>query len=235
VLIPALAAFVTAVAGATTRVDTGCGLEIGREDVESYIALSAGPPADTVKAHKGVIEVLDSNKTRLGYISRKLSHGEAMYDPVIDNALVVTFATSPETGNTKFDLTATNMDPSYPFLGLIQGYPNDDSNLKPNSWQYLEMGGIKAPGTKPGAPPSAIGNSFTDVTGRNLTAESAVWEFDPTSKVLIPRWINTDGSLPHEDLVVGPEFILYVCGSKDAFHNNFNISVSTIGFRFVAT
>ena len=111
--IPTLAALVTVVAGAVFRVNTGCGLEIGREDVESYIALSTGPPG-TVIRYRGTIEVLDSKNKRLGYISKKLNKGgELKYDPSGANALIVTFATDPKTGSIQLGLTATVcFDPS---------------------------------------------------------------------------------------------------------------------------
>ena len=103
-LIPVLAAFVTAVS-----VDSSCGLEIGRGDVESYIALSTAPPVGVI-THRGVIEVLDSNDKRLGYISKNLNkYGLLGYDPSVESALLVTFTTGQtSTGNsTKLDITAT--------------------------------------------------------------------------------------------------------------------------------
>ena len=104
-LIPALAAFVTAV-----PVDAGCGLETGRGDVESYVALSTAPPDTEIVTHSGVIEVLDSNDNRLGYVSKNLyKNGQLINDPLYENALVVTFTTA-QTGagySTKLYLTTT--------------------------------------------------------------------------------------------------------------------------------
>ena len=110
-LIPALAAFITVFAGATVPVDTSCGLEIGCGDVESYIALSDVPSiAGTPITHSGVIEVFDANDESLGYISKYLrSEGHSHYDPLLKNALVVTFATDQYSSgfDTKIDLTVT--------------------------------------------------------------------------------------------------------------------------------
>ena len=107
-LILGLAAFATAVARAAVPVDPGCGLEIGSGDVESYIALSTAPSVTAI-IHSGMIEVLDPNNNRLGYVSKNIREGgELMYDPLVANALVVTFATDQSTGySTKLDITAT--------------------------------------------------------------------------------------------------------------------------------
>ena len=103
-LIPALVAFVTA-----APADTSCELEIGCGDVQSYIALS-DPPPDSVITHIGVIQVFDSSDKSLGYIPKNLhSNGHSHYDPLIENALVVTFTTDEaSTGfSTELGLTAT--------------------------------------------------------------------------------------------------------------------------------
>ena len=73
----------------------------------------------------GVIQVLDSNDKFLGYIPKNLQ-GKAYstYDPLVDNALVVTFTTGrTRTGSSTklaltatvcFDLSAVPGSPSYP-------------------------------------------------------------------------------------------------------------------------
>ena len=118
-LIPVLAAFVTAVS-----VDSGCGLEIGRGDVESYIALSTAPPVGVI-THRGVIEILDSNDKRLGYISKNLNkYGLLGYDPLVENALLVTFTTDQT--STKLDITATVcFHPSIPITLGFSSHPLD--------------------------------------------------------------------------------------------------------------
>ena len=121
-LISALATFVTTVAGAAARVDTGCELGIGREDVESYIALSPVPPDPEIVTRSGVIQVVDSDDKRLGYISKNLpKDGQLINDPLYENALVVTFTTAPTSAgySTKLYLTATVcFDPSI-ITGLL--------------------------------------------------------------------------------------------------------------------
>ena len=121
-LVSALATLVTAVTGAAARVDTGYGLEIGREDVESYVALSTAPPDPEIVTRSGVILVSDTNDKRLGYISKNLQkNGLLINDPVFANALVVTFTMArTSTGHsTKLYLTATVcFDPSH-YVGLL--------------------------------------------------------------------------------------------------------------------
>ena len=84
--------------------------------LESYIALSIAPPITVIAIiHSGVIEVLDPNDNRLGFVSKNIREGgELIYDPSFANALVVTFATDQSTGySTKLDITATVcFDPS---------------------------------------------------------------------------------------------------------------------------
>ena len=102
--IPALTAFVTAVACSAIPVDTSCRSRVRCGDVESYIA----PPFTAAITYTGVIEVLNSNNKFLGYISKDLcSDSEnSCYDPLVTNALIVTFTTG-QASNTKLDLTAT--------------------------------------------------------------------------------------------------------------------------------
>ena len=109
-LIPGLAAFATTVARAAVPVDPGCELEIESGDIESYIGLSTAPPVTVIKAHRGVIEVLDSKKKnkRLGYISKNFDEYRLLsYDPSIEQALVVTFTTGHPGHSTRLDLTPT--------------------------------------------------------------------------------------------------------------------------------
>ena len=109
-LIPALAAFVTVVAGAAVPADASCGLEIGCD--ESQILLSDGPSITSRVTYSGVIEVLDSNDESLGYVPKNLhSEGQSHYDPLLKNALVVTFTISRSRTDAGFStglyLTAT--------------------------------------------------------------------------------------------------------------------------------
>lgn len=114
-LIPALAAFTTAVAGATVPVDSHSGFE------DAQLPLSV-VPLNTI-THTGVIEVLGPNDKLLGYISKNLlDKALSCYDPSVKNATIVTFTTDQtSTGlSTKLDLTPTvRSDPS-----VIPGSPS---------------------------------------------------------------------------------------------------------------
>ena len=112
-LIPALAAFVAAVAGAAVEVDAGCVLGIGLGGFETCIALSTAPP-DIESWHTGSIEVLDSDNKHLGCISNNLDkYGQLIYDTSAENAIIVSFKTTSTGSSTKLDLTATvRFDPS---------------------------------------------------------------------------------------------------------------------------
>ena len=106
-LIPALAAFVAAVAGAAVEVDAGCVLGIGLGGFETCIALSDQPPGADIK-YSGRIEILDEKDKRLGYISKFVNkRGQLTYEPSIADALVVTFAAASTGTTSKIYITAT--------------------------------------------------------------------------------------------------------------------------------
>jgi hypothetical protein len=81
---------------------------------------------------------------------------------------------------------------SYPFLGGIVGFSNSDSSddLKSGSFNYVYLGGVQS---TPEGPAVSERNTFTDATGNQKGAESAIWTFDPSSSSLVPQWTNTDG------------------------------------------
>jgi len=182
--------------------------------------------------HTGVVQVLDSSNNVLGYIAKDLGNAGAqyVYNPSITNALAVTFQTDQTGSGTQLDINAVNSNPSWPFLGLVQGREDTDSNLSPGSYEYLYLAGVANPGTQPGDSPQSISNSY--FIGAPRTAETAVWTFDITTGVLTPQWINTDGSSPAEQFFTQSTG-LYVGGSQDAFHSRFPAPVTAISFKFI--
>jgi hypothetical protein len=83
-------------------------------------------------------------------------------------------------------------DRYYPSLGGITGRGNkyDENNFNTGSFNFAFLGGVQ----KDAAPgPANLGynthQAFTEWEG---TTESAMWNFDTTTSVLSPRWINSD-------------------------------------------
>lgn len=90
----------------------------------------------------GSIEVHDANNGNLiGYINKNLGNGGAqfVYDPSIDNALIVTFPYVPgSTVVTLPEVSAINANPgTHPYVGLIQGRDDLDSVIASDSFKYV--------------------------------------------------------------------------------------------------
>lgn len=193
---------------------------------------STVPPPVTI-THTGIVEVHNAaNGNLLGYISKNLGNGGAqfVYDPSVANALLVSFPTDSSGSGTDIDISMANSNPSWPFLGLVQGRDDSDSNLRAGSYQYGYLGGVANPGTQPGDRPTLIGNSY--FIGSPRTAETAVWTFDGASGKLTPVWINQDGTTPALQSFTQSTG-LYIGGDQSAFFARFPAPVTAITYKFI--
>jgi len=225
-LLPALAALVTVVAGvALPRNGGDCASTEAGCDV-AQLCVSFEPPKDTIR-HRGVIAVRrQSDNFILGYVSSSsLVNGKYWYNELVF-ALVVHVDLPKNGPNDQLNLCAENPSSGFPLVGLVQGRDDPDTNLAAGSFRYTYLAGT-AP-TPPGSPALLVPNSYIGPPGLlPRSAESAIWSFDPVTKVLLPRWINTDkNSLAIEVFVqnAGP-FIrntgIYVGGDGQAFANQY--------------
>jgi len=184
--------------------------------------------------HSGIIEVRNAaNGDLLGYISKNLVNGGAQfgYDPSVVNAVVVSFKTDHTGSGTQLDISIASSNPDWPLLGLVQGRDDTNSNIQAGSYQYLYIGGIAKPGTKPGDKPTLIDNSY--FIGAPRTAESAVWTFEGSSGNLTPHWINEDGNPPNQQEHWTQSTGLYSGGDRAAFVARYPAPAIPITYHFV--
>lgn len=183
--------------------------------------------------HTGVIEVLDSDNNVLGYIAKNLVNGgaQAGYDPSLANALTVSFK-SKGNSDKEVNIVATNFNPSWNFLGMIQGRDDSDSTMKSGSYQYGYLGGVGSPGTKRGDTPTLIDNSY--FIGSPRTAETAVWVYDSNTGELTPHWVNPDGTTPNIQYWTQSTG-LYFGGDEAAFVARYPAPAKLIKFKFVSS
>jgi len=191
-------------------------------------------PPQTKKTYNGIIEVRNSaNDNLLGYIGKNLVNGGAQFgiDSSRDNAVPVSFQTGPSGSGSQIVISLSNSNPSWPLLGLVQGRDDADSNVKPGSYQYGYLGGVSNPGTQPGAPPTSISNSY--FIGSPRTAETPVWTYDHSHKVLTPVWINQDGTTPAIQTWTQSGG-LYFGGDQGAFFSRYPAPVTGVTYKFVS-
>ncbi|KAJ7454673.1 hypothetical protein FB451DRAFT_1373346 [Mycena latifolia] len=112
-------------------------------------------------------------------------------------------------------------------LGGIVGYFNSDDNIYATSYNYMWLGGTTE--SSPGSPPVyGDGNSFSADPdyGPPKKMESAIWSYDPGTKLLAPQWINTDSSAPPTVLAFaeGDENFVLI-GSVSAYNSRFSAAL----------
>ncbi|KAG9042501.1 hypothetical protein FS842_002167, partial [Serendipita sp. 407] len=145
------------------------------------------PPAT---ARTGVIEIRHSEHDWFfGYIANSTTIGIAT--PVMEVSWAERFTFEAPEGAasvTQAEITSYKTIDGFPFLGLIQGGANVDSDIAPGSYQYLYLGGTShsAPGAIPQTGPNGYANN-------SVTWESSVWNINITTGDLTPQWINSDG------------------------------------------
>jgi len=190
---------------------------------------SPGPSPDNIR-HRGIIAVKkQSDKSILGYVSStSLTTGQYRYKD-ISSALVVDFDLPKNGPNDKLNLFAENAGSGFPLVGLVQGRDDGaDTNLAAGSFKYTYLAGTVS--TPPGSPALVIPNSYIDTPGR--AAESAIWSFDPVTKILLPLWVNTDKQCPAVQVFVQSTGV-YVGGDANAFFKKYPAPVDKVDLVFV--
>ncbi|KAG8805415.1 hypothetical protein FRC17_005529, partial [Serendipita sp. 399] len=149
-------------------------------------------PVPSLETYAGVIEVynVDTNEF-LGFVARETQDGIGLVQQGKSLARWFTVQAPSNVGSVSqvevVAETPSDLD-GYPYLGLIQGLLNSDSDISEGNSNYLFVGGT--PHSEPGATPQTGSNSYP-LEAR--TYESSVWTFDTATKELTAEWINTDG------------------------------------------
>ncbi|KAG8756841.1 hypothetical protein FRC14_002619 [Serendipita sp. 396] len=186
-------------------------------------------PAPPVTPHTGVIEFYDvTHDWFLGYITDYTINGIATYNADLVGAERFTFdAPDDATFVQRAEMKSLNNIDGFPFLGLIRGFANADSDIAPGSYHYLFLGGT--PHSAPGATPQTGPNSCSP---SSLTWESSVWNLNITTGDITPQWINSDGSSPATYLFRYRDQYMYGSGDLAAFNSYFKANASLIKLRF---
>jgi len=176
---------------------------------------SPGPWKDgDIIRYRGIIQVRKHwEKTVLGYVSSiALPSGQYQYKE-ISCALIVDFEVPKKGPDDKFNIFAETADSGFPLLGLVQGRDDGaDIDFAPGSFKYAYLAGTLT--TPPGSPALVIPNSYIAPPGR--AAESAVWCFDPVTKILLPTWVNSNKQCVASHVFVQNTGV-YVGGDEKAF------------------
>ncbi|KAG8847182.1 hypothetical protein FRB91_012038 [Serendipita sp. 411] len=170
----------------------------------------------------------DNHDWFFGYIANSTTIGIAT--PVMDVSWAERFTFEVPEGAasvTQAEITSYKTIDGFPFLGLIQGGANVDSDIAPGSYQYLYLGGTShsAPGAIPQTGPNGYANN-------SVTWESSVWNINITTGDLTPQWINSDGSSPATYLIRHQGAFFFGTGDPDAFNSHFGEFDPTVKLRF---
>ncbi|CAE6436450.1 unnamed protein product [Rhizoctonia solani] len=195
------------------------------------------PVARTLNKCKILVKNTSTGQ-ELGYISKNWNK-YAEYGPLEssqDNALEVSFSASPDTRTDRIDLLATNgKSPAHPFLGAAVGYGSSDENLGAGSPNYLVL--VGATQTPAGSSPSnEANNSFSEVSNVESASESAIWSYDPSSRVFTAEWVNTDGSSVNAHILWADQEendLFTLTGDADAFRTTYSIDAPEVSLTCV--
>ncbi|QRV93369.1 hypothetical protein RhiJN_21387 [Ceratobasidium sp. AG-Ba] len=137
--------------------------------------------------------VKDTDGLSLGYVSPTWNdygeYGATQQSP--EGALSMTFS-YPADSPSQLNMVAINSpDSKYPNVGAVVGFSSDSSDLKPGEFSYVYLTGTE---TIPSGPPQSANSAYRHASGFDDGAESAIWNYDPSSQSITPQWINTDGS-----------------------------------------
>ncbi|KAG8768764.1 hypothetical protein FRB91_011507 [Serendipita sp. 411] len=192
-----------------------------------FLAARAVPVSPTT--HRGIIQVSTKEQGFLGYISNDLYRGIATWTQIEETAAIFTFeAPIGTTSVTRAEFTSATPLGGYPFLGLIQGWLSEDSDIGPGSYNYLFLGGT--PHSDPGSTPQIGANSWT-LNAR--TYESSVWNIDVASGNVTPQWINTNGSEPTTTLSLWYNADLFAEGDFTAASTHFTSNAEPMELKFL--
>jgi hypothetical protein len=190
--------------------------------------LPTSSPSSGSVTRTGVIQVLTSDQTSLGYVADDPSYWTPLLTPDISSAINISFTTNP-TNPTPFNLVSDVTSKIYLNLGGLEGRDSTSSDIASGSFNYLYISNVAS--TAPGAPPQHGDSYFKVSTMMDKTIESAIWSIS-SSNQLLPQWVNTDNSLPITIVFVQSNHV-YMGGDPNAFHSRYPAPVTTVSLQFI--
>lgn len=183
--------------------------------------------------YTAAITVTSTTGDSLGYLQDSPDYWTPQTTTTSADALIVTF-TLDGTSGTRVNLAPQNLaEPGFPLFGLVQGRDSTSANIGSGNFNYLYLGGVSE--TAPGATPQTSGNYFSSVSRLTKASESAVWTIDVTTGLLLPVWINSDGSTPTTFIFVQSNHV-YAGGDPAAFQSRFpaNVTAASLGLEILS-
>ncbi|KAJ7689569.1 hypothetical protein B0H17DRAFT_1066183 [Mycena rosella] len=153
-------------------------------------AARGGPSPIAISSQ--AIQITDLSGNFVGYVSHTPNYvGE--YGPTTDiNQALSMSATVPADG-TPFSILTPLGNPAYPYFGGVHTSSTPQgTSLTATSSNYVWIAGTSE--TSAGSVALAQGNAWTAYENIQRDIESAIWTYNFTTKQIIPRWVNADGS-----------------------------------------
>ncbi|KAF8350476.1 hypothetical protein F5887DRAFT_302500 [Amanita rubescens] len=184
---------------------------------------------------RGYLQVLDESYSSLGFVSKEYNkYGE--YGLLTnDSADYLSVSLDMDETSSKNGLMSTTVSPctpaltihpsciilgqngpfaAYPFFGAIVGFNSTSNDLGQGNYDYSVFGGTVQ--RSAGAAAIQGGNSFTHLTGKPKSIETAIFSHNQSSNEVSCYWVNRDGSRPETYMgFSGQE------GDKTAFANKY--------------
>jgi len=196
----------------------------GHRDPRHHPVPSPRPPRE----HCGKFAVLDKNQKTIGYVDKHPNaFGEYVVTHTKADALCICYKPN---GLKPVDVRIDNGPlATRHHFGAIQGYSDNDGNLRNGAFEYAFLGGVyKTPAY---AKPYFTGNSFSDATEVHEVSQSSIWVIDPVSHRAVPHYVNPNGSKPTVKIVL-EQTILALTGDAAVFSDTFG-TAQTVTFKFL--
>ncbi|KAF5336358.1 hypothetical protein D9611_006594 [Ephemerocybe angulata] len=155
----------------------------------------ASPGPRTTLTGRAALYRDDLGGAFFGYVDRTfIGSNQARYTTNAADAMILSVSfNSLQTKSSQLQVLATNaaIGAGFPFLCLTQGRDNTNTNLASGSFHYTYLS-VAAVSAGPG-PAGTTSNAYNSLTGASRIAQTDIWNFDRTTKVLSPTWINAGG------------------------------------------
>ncbi|WVW86736.1 hypothetical protein I302_108790 [Kwoniella bestiolae CBS 10118] len=188
--------------------------------------------SDSPEVFSGGIEVFNSDRESLGYISKTLND-DGGYDITTDASEAVTLLFS-QNGDDPFTFTISSDDRQggYPYLGAV--FNDQTSNLGSGASAFALLSGISR---EISGPAQADEEGLENTRGLYNGQETAIFLYNSETQEITGQWINTDGSKPITMLFLASSsnygFGLISPADYSAFVDGFGVNPTPVSFKYV--
>lgn len=182
----------------------------------------------------GHLEVRDESGKSLGHVRSTCNkYGQYGITNSDDERLIVSIDLQAAQSGAGEIQTKNGDDEKLPFIGGMTGYTNDCScsDLKDKSQNYAYLGATVL--TTPWGPSILGSNSFSLKTKITTTVQSSIFQYDPSTSIVTPQWINENGERPITYLGYYQDSLV-LAGDKETFARNIGHDTIWVSLVFVA-